>query len=172
MPVRVVFFVCVRFFCYLVKLPETNWMSTDLFFGLVIFLVNHPWPFLYFKRRNPNQSLPVQTTSLPPYSQSYVCCVTHSSASHNAPVRDWKLFLFNSQVFLFLLMVSPETIYLYVVYVDLEMIENQCPLRLTCNRCGISDLNFARSKNTRFKTFNFKEFMQTKKLNKETFVQN
>ena len=45
-------------------------------------------------------------------------------------------------------MVSPETIYLYVVYVDLEMIENQCPLRLTCNRCGISDLNFARSKNT------------------------
>ena len=28
-------------------------------------------------------------------------------------------------------MVSPETIYLYVVYVDLEMRENQCPLRLT-----------------------------------------
>ena len=42
----------------------------------------------------------------------------------------------------------------------------------TCNRCGISDLNFARSKNTRFKTFNFKEFMQTKKLNKENCVQN
>ena len=80
------------------------------------------------------------------------------------------IFILNT--YLFLLMVSPETIYLYVVYVDLEMIENQCPLRLTCNHSGISDLNFARSKNTRFKSFNFKEFMQTKKLSKESFVQN
>ena len=61
-------------------------------------------------------------------------------------------------------MVSPETIYLYVVYVDLEMIENQCPLRLT--------IHVTARKNTRFETFNFKEFMQTKKLNKENFVHN
>ena len=39
------------------------------------------------------------------------------------------IFILNT--YLFLLVVSPETMYLYVVYVDLEMIENQCPLRLT-----------------------------------------
>ena len=64
------------------------------------------------------------------------------------------IFVLNT--YLFLLMVSPETVqYLCVVYVNLETIENQCPLRLTC---------FVRSKNTRFKTFNFKEFIETKKL--------
>ena len=48
------------------------------------------------------------------------------------------------------------------------MIENQCPLRLTCNRprdLSYRDFNFRfAAKNTRFKTFNFKEFIQTKKL--------
>ena len=96
------------FDAYLIKLPETNWMLTDFFkfiylFFLAFHILSNLSISIFQSWHNPKQSLPVQTTSLPPPSQSHVCCVTHSSAFHNAPVRDWKLFLFNSQVFLFYL---------------------------------------------------------------------
>ena len=96
-----------------------------ILFYFYSFILSVNFPSIFQSWRNPQQSLPVRTTSLPPPSQPYVCCVTHSSASDNALARDWKPFplqfpgIFILHTYLFHLTLSPEKNYLYAVNVDL-----------------------------------------------------
>ena len=103
------------------------------------------FPYQYFKvGATPTNPYPCKLRPYPhPHNlMSVVKRIPERSGSRLEVVSLQFTGIFVLNTYLFLLMVSPETIYLYVVYVNLEMIENQCPLRLTCNRPR--DLRFQR----------------------------
>ena len=124
---------------FLSFIPEANWISTDakgtrdnpvfLFFHLFFIELSIS---IFQSWRDPRQSLSVQTISLPPPSQSFVCVLCNAfqrirfkTGSRFSSVHR---YIFILHIYLFLPTLSPETIYLYAFYVDSEKIENRFPL--------------------------------------------